>query len=190
MWLAVGLLAVARRWLAITLRHRVSHRLLTITHRLLAVAHRLLSICLWLLVLHRWHAVPTCAWILWLLVLHRWHAVSTCVRVVVWLLRAARHNCHHILLLQVSRHLVVIDLLLKFHKSIIKLRIELGALLQHALELTLGQNGIIDVREELDFGGVLVVCIYKSDEGLAVLRYRGADLLALSFKLLICFEVL
>jgi len=174
MWLAVGLLAVARRWLAITLRHRVSHRLLTITHRLLAVAYRLIA--LWLL-----------------LQLHRWHAVSTCVRVVGWLLRAARHSCHHILLLQVSRHsrhLVVIDLLLKFHKSIIKLRIELGSLLQHALELTLGQNGIIDVREELDFGGVLVVCIYKSDEGLAVLRYRGADLLALSFKLLICFEVL
>ena len=106
------------------------------------------------------------------------------------MLRAARHSCHHIRLLHVSRHLVVIDLLLKFHESIIKLRIELGALLQHALELALGQNGIIDVREKLDFGGVLVVCVNKSDEGLAVLRYRGADLLALSFELLICFEVL
>ena len=78
-------------------RHRVAHRLLTITHRLLAVTHRLLAICLWLLVLNWWHAVPTCAGV---------HG---------WLLRPARHSRHHILLLHVSRHLVVIDLLLKFN---------------------------------------------------------------------------
>jgi len=158
-----GLLALTHRLLAVT--HRllaVAHRLLAVTHRLLAVAHRLLA---------------------GLAGLHGRHTVSLHGGLLRRRLPRVAHLDHLLILLHVSAHLVVADLLLQLYESVIQLRVELVALLQHVLQLGLGHDRLVQLTVELSLGGVLAVGVDKADQGLAVLSNDLGDVLSLGLEL-------
>ena len=129
----------------------IAHRLLAISHWLLTVTrlrnstHRLLSVAHWLLTgLHRRHTIPTS------IMVHRW---------LLWGLTTSRHVLHLVVLLHITGHLVIVDLLLKLDKSIVELSVELVALLQHTLKLALCDNSVVKLSKEGCLSGVLVVSV-------------------------------
>ena len=149
--------------LSITLhrrRHSPSTRLLTIHSRLLY----------WLL----WLGLGLSCWLLsWRLNL------GTLARVY-----------QNVVLLQISCEFVVLNTLLKFDESLVKLRVELAALFKHILKIVLGDYSLVQYLKEHHSFWILRLLADKRSERTHVLLNRLSQLLTLCLEFIISSEVL
>lgn len=100
-------------------------------------------------------------WLTWISIgSHAGHASarwSTCS----WL-RLHRHapSADQLILLNVAAELVVIDTLLELGKDIVKLHVEIGALLKEHRKLFLHNDSLVDLLEVLSLCRILANCLY------------------------------